>query len=134
MVLLFVAVCWWWVNIYKPYKWTLFRIMHQNRVQKTIQWHDNNIWKQMLIKNYVIVLRPIFDTTYKGEIQVEIYMWALHHELVLFQKSRNCFRYVTDNDIEGDILGCTKSPSLIHWNRMVLKLWDTNENKTMWTS
>ena len=39
-----------------------------------------------ILKNYVIVLIPIFDNTYKGEIQVEIYMWALHHELVLFQK------------------------------------------------
>ena len=36
-------------------------------------------------------MRPIFSTTYKGKKQVEIYMLALHHELVLFQQSRNCF-------------------------------------------
>ena len=59
----------------------------------------------MCIKNYVILVRHIFDTTYKGEIQVEIYMWYLLHELVLFQKSRNCFCYVPDNETEGDILG-----------------------------
>ena len=51
---------------------------------------------------------PIFDTTYKGGIQVEIHMWDLHHELVLLQQSRNFFCYVSDNDIKGDILGCTK--------------------------
>ena len=62
-----------------------------------------------VLKNYLIVLRPIFDTTYKGKKQVKIYMWALHHELVLFQKSRNCFRYVLENDIEGGILGWTTS-------------------------
>ena len=44
-----------------------------------------------VLKIYVIVLRPIFNTNYKEEIQVEIYMKALHHELVLFQQSRNCF-------------------------------------------
>ena len=40
-------------------------------------------------------------------------MWALHHELVLFLQSRNCFWYVPDNDIEGDILG---------WNLSVNKI------------
>ena len=58
---------------------------------------------------YVIVMRLIFDTTYTGEIQVEIYTRALHRELVLFQQSRNCFRYVPDNYIKGDILACTSS-------------------------
>ena len=101
MVLLFVAVCWCRVNRYKPYKWTLFRIMHQNRVQNIIQCHDNNIWKQMCIKKYVIVLIPIFDTTYIGEIQVKIYMWALHHELVLFQQSRNCFAMYQRRILKG---------------------------------
>ena len=36
-------------------------------------------------------------------------MRALHHELVLFQQSRNFFRYLTENDIEGDILEWTTS-------------------------
>ena len=42
-----------------------FRILHQNKVQNIIQYHDNNIWKHMCIKIHVIVLRPIFDTRYK---------------------------------------------------------------------
>ena len=54
-------------------------------------------------------MRPIFDTTYKVKEQVKILMCALHHELVLFQKSRNCFRYAPENEIEGDILGWTTS-------------------------
>ena len=62
-----------------------------------------------VLKNYAIVLRPIFDTSYKGEKQVEICMWDLHHGLVLFQQSRNYFRYVPENDIEGEILGWTTS-------------------------
>ena len=52
---------------------------------------------------------PIFNTTYKGKIQVEIYMWAVHHELVLFQQSRNYFRYVPENETEGEILGWNPS-------------------------
>ena len=60
-------------------------------------------------KIYVIVLRPIFNTTYKGKKQVEKYMWAIHHELFLFQQSRNCFPYVPDNEIEGGILGWNPS-------------------------
>ena len=50
-------------------------------------------------------MRPIFNTTYKGVKQVKIYMWDLHHELVLFQKNRNCFCYVLENETEEDILG-----------------------------
>ena len=45
----------------------------------------------------------------KREKQTEIYMWALHHKLVLFQQSKNFFHYVPENDIEGDILGWTTS-------------------------
>ena len=51
ILLLLVAVCWYRVNIYKPSKWTFFRILHNNRVQNIIQFHDKNIWKQMCIKN-----------------------------------------------------------------------------------
>ena len=36
-------------------------------------------------------------------------MCTLHHKLVLFQQSGNCFCYVPENDIEGDILGWTTS-------------------------
>ena len=74
-----------------------------------------------VLKKYVIVLRPIFDTKYRGEIQVEIYMWALYHELVIFQQSRNCFRYVPENDIKGNILGCNLSQAIRNFL----------ENKTM---
>ena len=91
MVLLIVAVCWCRGNRYKPPEWIFFWIMHQNRVQNTIKCHDNNIWKQMCIKTYLIVQIPIFDTTYKGKQKVEIYIWASHHELVLLLQSKNCF-------------------------------------------
>ena len=64
-----------------------------------------------VLKIYVIVLRPIFDNTYKGEIEVEIYMRALHHELILFQQIRNCFRYVPENETEEEILGWNPSAS-----------------------
>ena len=50
MVLLFVTVCWFWVNRYKPNKWTFFRILHQNKVQNIFQWNYNNSWKHMCIK------------------------------------------------------------------------------------
>ena len=69
----------------------------------------------MCIKKYLIVLIPIFDTMYKGKKQVKIYMWALHQELVLFLQIMNCFRYVPDNDIEGDILGWTTSKESCGW-------------------
>ena len=62
-----------------------------------------------VLKIYVIVLIPIFDYTYKGDIEVKIYMRALHHELVLFQQSSNCFRYVPENETEEDILGWNPS-------------------------
>ena len=64
---------------------------------------------RFVLNIYVIVLRPILDTMYKGKKQAEIYMRAPHPELVLFQQSRNCFCYVPDNEIEGDILGWTTS-------------------------
>ena len=50
---------------------------------------------------YVIVLRHIFDTMYKGKQQVEIYMWALHHELVLFIKSRDFFAMYQRMKLKG---------------------------------
>ena len=62
-----------------------------------------------VLKNDIIVLRPIFDITYKGKKQVEIYMWALHPEFFLFQQSRNCICYVPENEIKGGILGWTTS-------------------------
>ena len=66
-----------------------------------------------VLKFYVVVLRPIFDTMYKGKKQVEMYMWALHHELVLFLQIMIFFRYVPENEIKGDILGWTASCRLI---------------------
>ena len=42
-------------------------------------------------------------------------MWDLHHELVLFLQSRNCFRYVSENETEGDILSWTTSMSIIYF-------------------
>ena len=63
--------------------------------------------KICVLKNYVIVLRKIFDKTYKGKKQAKIYMWDLHHKLFLFQQSRNCFSYLPENGIKWDILNCT---------------------------
>ena len=80
------------IYIYIPTKCTLFQIMHRNREQNIIQCHYNNIWKHMCIKTYLIVMIPIFDPTYKEMKQVEIYIRALYHELVLLLKSRNYFQ------------------------------------------
>ena len=109
MVLLLVAVCWWRVNRYKPSKWTIFRIFHQNRVQNIIQCHDNNIWKQMCIIKLCYSTETYILYTVQRRKQVEIYMWYLHHELILFLQSMNCFSCVPDNEIEGDILGWNMS-------------------------
>ena len=54
---------------------------------------------------YFIVLIPIFDPTYKEQKKVKKYVQALYHKLVLFLQSSNCFRYVPENEIKGDILG-----------------------------
>ena len=77
MVLLLVAVCWCRENRHILPKCKIFQILHQNRAQKIIQCHDNNIWKQMCIKKYLIVLRPIFDKTYKGENRLK-YTYELY--------------------------------------------------------
>ena len=37
-----------------------------------------------VLRTYLILLRPIFDTRYKGGNEVKKCMWALYHELVLF--------------------------------------------------
>ena len=52
---------------------------------------------------------PILDKTYKQKKQIENYIFALYQKLVIFLKSRNCFRYVPDNDIEGGVFGLTLS-------------------------
>ena len=112
MVLLLVAVCWCRGNRYKHSKWTFFLILHQNRFQNIIQCHNNKIWKQMCIRNLCYITQTYLQYNVQREKQVEIYMWALHHELVLFQQSRNCFCYVPDNEIKGDILVWTTSTAM----------------------
>ena len=72
------------------------------------------------MKFYVIVLILIFNTTYKGEIEIGIYIRDLHHELVLFQQSRNCFRYVPENDIEEDILGWNPSKVVLNFEEKMI--------------
>ena len=52
----------------------IFQILHQNRVQKIIQCHDNNIKNICVLQVYVIVMKPIFNKTYKGKKKVKIYM------------------------------------------------------------
>ena len=63
----------------------------------------------MCIKTYPTVMGPILDPMHKQKKQIENYIFALYQKLVQFLKSRNCFRYVPDNDIEGDIFGWTPS-------------------------
>ena len=109
MVMLLVDVCWCRVNRYKPSKRTLFRILHQNRVQKIIQCHDKKIWKQMCIKNLCYSTETYLRYKVQRKKQAKIYMWALHHKLFLLLQSRNCFRYAPENETEGDILVWTKS-------------------------
>ena len=46
---------------------------------------------------------------YKQKKHVKKYIWALNHEFFISLKSRNCFRYVLDNKIKGEILGWTLS-------------------------
>ena len=43
----------------------------------------------------------------KKPVLCELYI--IHHELVLLLQSRNCFRYVPENEIKGGILGWTTS-------------------------
>ena len=62
-----------------------------------------------VLKRYVTVLRLIIDTTYKREIQVEIYLRALHHELVLLKQSRIFFRYIPEDEMKEDISGWNPS-------------------------
>ena len=109
MVLLLIAVCWCRVNKYKPSKLILFWILHQNRVQNIIQCHDKNIWKQMCTKKLSYNTETYLRYNVLRGKQVEIYMWSLHHKLVLFLKSGNCFCCVPDNEIKGGSLGWTTS-------------------------
>ena len=107
MVHLLVAACWLRKDICIPRKWTFSilctKIGHKLWFNVIITTFEN--W--FVLRNYIILLITIFDTTYKGEKHVEKYLWALYHGLVLLPQSRNCFRYVPDNDIEGEILGWT---------------------------
>ena len=45
------AVCWCRGERYISTKCTLFQIIHQTRSPNIIRCHDNNIWKQICIKN-----------------------------------------------------------------------------------
>ena len=96
-------------KIYIPTNCTLSQILHLNRSQNIIQYHDNNIWKQMCIKKVSYSTETYLQYNVHREKNVKKYMWALYHELFLFLQSSNCFCYVPDNDIKGDILVWTTS-------------------------
>ena len=49
------------------------------------------------------------DTMYKRKMYVNIFMRTLYKELVVFQQSRICFCYITENEIIEDILGWNPS-------------------------
>ena len=107
-------------EIYIPSKCVFFRILHQNMAQYIIQCHDNKIWKQMCIKKSFYSTDTYLRYRIRRGKTGEKYMWDLHHELVIFLQSRNCFRYVPDNEIKGDILGWTTS--YINCNYLLLLL------------
>ena len=50
---------------------------------------------------------PIFNTTYKIKITGQKIHVRFTSQIGPIPKSRNCFRYVPDNETKGDILGCT---------------------------
>ena len=109
------VVKWWcWLllcvdasKIYTYVQYVNFSILHTKTGQKQIQCHDKNIWKNMCVKKNLIVLRPIFNTTYKGKNQVEKYMWLYFTNWSYSYKVGSPPRSVPDNDIIGDILGWT---------------------------
>ena len=41
------------------------------------------IENRYVLKIHVVIMRPIFDTTYKRETYINIFMRALHHEMCL---------------------------------------------------
>ena len=61
----------------------------------------------MCIKNLYYSAENYIQYNLHRGVKVKIYMWNLHHELVLFLQSRKFFHYVPENDIKGDILGWT---------------------------
>ena len=67
----------------------------------------------MCIKKLFYSTETYLRYNVQSKKQVEIYMWGLHHELVLFLQSRNCFHYVLEDEVEGGILGWTIS-KLLH--------------------
>ena len=56
MVMLLGSVCWFKENRYIPTKCTLFQIMHRITAKILIQYHDNNIWNWMCIKNLSYII------------------------------------------------------------------------------
>ena len=71
-----------------------------------------------VLKFCVIVLRPIYDTTHKGKKQVKIYVWDLHHELVLFLQSRNFFAVYQRMILKGTSWAGPRLP----WNKLYVDL------------
>ena len=71
------------------FKIYIFRILHRNRAQKIVQCHDKNIWKQICITKLSYSTETYIQSNVQGLKKVKKYMWALHHELVIFLQSRN---------------------------------------------
>ena len=111
MAMLLGAVCWCRQKLYIPKKCTLFQILHQTRSQNIIQFHYNNIWKHMCIKKLSYSTETYL--WYNAQRKTgKKYIWFLYHKLVLFLQISNCFCYVPDNYIKGEILGCKPSSVL----------------------
>ena len=62
----------------------------------------------MCIKKYLIVLRPIFDTTYKRKKCQNIHASSTSRIDPILKKW-NFFRYERENEIKGEILVWTTS-------------------------
>ena len=71
-------------------------------------------------------------------------MWYLHHKLFLFLQSMDCFRYVPENEIGGEILGWTTSnnkKNLLTASKSSFLLWlllnfynQNNSEEELWVT
>ena len=78
----------------------------------------------MCIKKSSYITETYIQYNVQREKQVKKYIWVLYHELVPFLQSRNCFRYVPENEIEGGILGWTPSAgTYFNWGVRSWLIW-----------
>ena len=91
------------VKRYKYSKRAFFRILHQDRVQKLFNVMITTFENRYVLKIYVIVLRSIFDTTYKGKNRskytCDVYITNLSYSnkigivFAMYQRMRSKVKY-----------------------------------------